>query len=65
MNAWNKRKERERDRKLDCILKNQIVIMEGLAKSLYTYEHTSRHGRDYIEPLEERAERTAKQYGRG
>jgi len=65
MNAWDKRKERERDRKLDCILKNQIVIMEGLAKALYTYEHTSRHGRDYIGPLEERAERTTKQYGRG
>ena len=48
MNAWNKRKERERDRKLDCILKNQIVIMEGLAKALYTYEHTARYGRDYI-----------------
>ncbi|TGY93411.1 hypothetical protein E5329_18505 [Petralouisia muris] len=65
MNAWDKRKERERDRKLDCILKNQIVIMEGLAKALYTYEHTSRYGRDYIGTLEERAERTAKQYGRG
>ena len=64
MNAWNKRKERERDRKLDCILKNQIAIMEGLAKALYTYEHTARYGRDYIGPLEERAERTAKQYGR-
>lgn len=64
MNAWNKRKERERDRKLDCILKNQIAIMEGLAKALYTYEHTSRYGGDYIKPLEKRAERTAEQYGR-
>lgn len=65
MNAWNKRRERERDKKLDCILKNQIVIMEGLAKSLYTYGHTSVYGDDYIRPLEERAERTAGQYGRG
>ena len=65
MNAWDKRKERERDRKLDCILKNQIVIMEGLAKALYTYEHTSRYGGDYIKPLEERAEITVKKYGRG
>lgn len=65
MNAWNKRKERERDKKLDCILKNQIVTMEGLAKSLYTDEHTASYGDDYIGPLEERAERTAEQYGRG
>lgn len=31
MDAWDKRKERERDRKLNCMLKNQIVIMKGLA----------------------------------
>ena len=65
MNAWDKRREWERERKLDCIIKNQIVIMEGLAKSLCTYKHTSRHGGDYIGPLEKRAERTAAQYGRG
>ena len=65
MNAWDKRKERERDRKLDCILKNQIVIMEALAKVHYPYEHMARYGKKYIKPLEERAERTAKQYGRG
>ena len=44
-----------------CILKNQIVIMEALKKTLeVSYPHTSRYGSDYTDMIQSRIDACGK-----
>lgn len=60
MDGWNKRRAREQNEKLNCILRNQVAIMEAIEKGLYTYEHTARYGSEYADNLISRVEETQK-----
>ena len=60
MNNWGKREKREENRKLNCVLRNQIEIMQAQRKELYTYEHISRFGHEYRDRLKKRIKETEK-----